>query len=154
MGVGKTTLSNALSSLSQAPASDTDVDVSRLLKASISIIFQNLGEDQFRRWEFEVAVGFTQHQIVASGGGTVLYCQLRFRLRRCFVLGLGYKSPNLKACPGSGASRPLQHEARALCKDRTLAYKSSMKHYTGSYKRTLVQSINCTTSLLDAFYGK
>lgn len=154
MGAGKTTLSNALVSLNQLQTSDNDIEVSCVLKMTFNSIFRSLGEHQFRRWEFETATGFTKHQTIASGGGTILYSQLRFRMKRHFVLCLGYNSPTQRALTFLGTSRPLLFMARALCKSRALAYKSSMKYNITLSKLTFLQLINCTISLLNAFYGK
>tara|TARA_B100000767_G_scaffold9492_1_gene9330 strand:- start:589 stop:1095 length:507 start_codon:yes stop_codon:yes gene_type:complete len=73
MGAGKTTISNLLSNKLQLPVYDTDQEIEKKEKRSISDIFKKDGELYFRMLETQVLKSINQDSIVACGGGLPAY---------------------------------------------------------------------------------
>ena len=73
MGSGKTTLGNKLSKLLQLPFLDTDFEIEKKEKKSISNIFKDNGEAYFRMLETEFLTEIKHDAIVACGGGIPMH---------------------------------------------------------------------------------
>lgn len=74
MGVGKTTIGKKLSKQLKIPFIDSDKYIEQVLNDSIVHIFEEHGEDFFRKKEYEVLQTQTKHPIIMStGGGIVTY---------------------------------------------------------------------------------
>lgn len=74
MGTGKTTVGKYLASMLNYDFIDTDKEIERTEKQSISNIFKNFGEEYFRQKEQNIclAISKKQHCIISTGGGTLL----------------------------------------------------------------------------------
>jgi shikimate kinase len=73
-GCGKTTIGQLLARALNKPFFDTDEQIERTHKQTISEIFQTLGEEQFRLWETEVIerlLNGVEPSVLALGGGGV-----------------------------------------------------------------------------------
>ena len=73
MGAGKTTISKLLANKFQLPFYDTDQEIEKNEKRSISDIFKKDGELHFRMLETEVLKSINQNSIIACGGGLPIY---------------------------------------------------------------------------------
>ena len=73
MGAGKTTISNLLANKLQVPFYDTDQEIEKNEKRSISDIFKKDGELHFRMLETELLRGISENSIIACGGGLPIY---------------------------------------------------------------------------------
>ena len=73
MGAGKTTISNLLANKLQVPFYDTDQEIEKNEKRSISDIFKKDGELHFRMLETELLRGISKNSIIACGGGLPIY---------------------------------------------------------------------------------
>jgi len=71
MGSGKSTMGKTLSEEIQKPFVDLDSEIEKAAGKSISEIFDNDGEDQFRKMETKQLKQYSE-SIVACGGGIVL----------------------------------------------------------------------------------
>ncbi len=83
-GSGKTTVGKALSELSGKPFVDLDEEITRRAGRSIPEIFASEGEGVFRTLEHELLTEFCAKsgQIIATGGGAVLWSENRAAIRR------------------------------------------------------------------------
>ncbi|MFL6179295.1 MAG: shikimate kinase [Actinomycetes bacterium] len=89
-GSGKTTAGKALAKLLDVPFRDTDRDVEAETGTSVSDIFIQKGEQQFRALEraaVQTAIA-EHHGVLALGGGAVLDPETREQLRRESVVYL------------------------------------------------------------------
>ena len=73
MGAGKTTIGEQLAKLYNINFIDTDREIENLSNKSISDIFKEDGEIQFRKLETETLKTTTKGKIVACGGGLPAY---------------------------------------------------------------------------------
>ena len=73
MGAGKTTISKLLANKLQLPFYDTDQEIEKNEKRSISDIFKKEGELYFRMLETEILKSINQNSIIACGGGLPIY---------------------------------------------------------------------------------
>ncbi len=75
MGCGKTHWGKIWSSVTRMPFLDTDAEIEGLAQKKIIEIFENEGENEFRRLEQSVLHTTMHHRqaIVATGGGTPLF---------------------------------------------------------------------------------
>ncbi|MFQ3671395.1 MAG: shikimate kinase [Verrucomicrobiia bacterium] len=73
MGCGKSTVGRELASLAERPFIDLDLAIEARQHRSISQIFQEDGEDAFRRMEFDALLRAVCEppSILSTGGGTV-----------------------------------------------------------------------------------
>ena len=74
MGTGKTSVSKKLAEILQRPRFSTDESIERKEKRSIAEIFQDSGEEYFRRLEKKVVAELASQEnlIIDCGGGVVL----------------------------------------------------------------------------------
>lgn len=73
MGVGKTTLAKLLAEQFQLPFLDTDLEIEKQEKKSISTIFKKQGESHFRMLETQLLTQLNTKAIIACGGGMPLF---------------------------------------------------------------------------------
>ena len=74
MGTGKSTVSRKISEISGMPETDTDSMIVKKAGKEISAIFDDEGEEAFRRMETDILdeLGTLDRSVVSCGGGTVL----------------------------------------------------------------------------------
>ena len=84
MGSGKTTVGKALAKLSGYDFVDSDLEIERAKNKSITEIFNENGEDYFRRAEAEIINELSSKSglIIATGGGAVLNTENRNALKK------------------------------------------------------------------------
>ncbi|GGE23072.1 shikimate kinase [Marinithermofilum abyssi] len=83
MGTGKTTVGKLLAEKLNCPLVDTDAEVEKSVKQSISSLFAEKGEAVFRDWESRVLkeVLSGPPRVVTTGGGIVLRQENRRMMR-------------------------------------------------------------------------
>jgi len=73
MGAGKTTITKLLADELHLPFYDTDQEIEKNQKRSVSEIFKKDGELYFRMLETELLNNINQNSIIACGGGLPIY---------------------------------------------------------------------------------
>jgi shikimate kinase len=73
MGAGKTTITNLLANELRLPFYDTDQEIEKNEKRSVSEIFKKDGELHFRMLETELLKNITKNSIIACGGGLPIH---------------------------------------------------------------------------------
>ena len=131
MGAGKTTVAGILAELWGVAARDTDRDVEAAEGRSISDIFVDSGEAEFRRLErAAVAEALGAHDgVLALGGGAVLDPGTRELLAGHEVVFLRVGLSDAVKRVGLGSARPLllgnvRGQIKALLDERTPVYES------------------------------
>ncbi|GAA4381104.1 shikimate kinase [Nocardioides caricicola] len=131
MGAGKTTVAGLLAEAWGVSVRDTDHDVERAEGRTISDIFVDSGEAEFRRLEREaVAAALASHDgVLALGGGAVLDPGTRELLAGHEVVFLRVGLADAVKRVGLGTSRPLllgnvRGQIKALLDERTPIYES------------------------------
>lgn len=131
MGAGKTTVAGLLATAWNVAARDTDQDVEAAEGRTISDIFVDSGEAEFRRLErAAVAAALESHDGVLSlGGGAVLDPGTRELLAGHHVVFLRVGLADAVKRVGLGTSRPLllgnvRGQIKALLDERTPIYES------------------------------
>jgi shikimate kinase len=83
MGVGKTTVGRRLAQILGMPFFDADVEIERAAGRSVSDIFAELGEPEFRAGEHRVIARLLKGppHVLATGGGAFLHAETRRLLR-------------------------------------------------------------------------
>jgi shikimate kinase len=131
MGAGKTTVAGLVAERWGTTARDTDADIVAGDGRSISDIFLESGEQDFRKLErAAVAAALAEHDgVVALGGGAVLDEDTRNLLagRRVVFLRVGLTDAVKRV--GLGTSRPLllgnvRGRIKALLDERTPVYEA------------------------------
>ena len=131
MGAGKTTVAGLLAEAWEVTVRDTDQDVEAAEGRTISDIFVDSGEAEFRRLEREaVAAALATHDgVLALGGGAVLDAGTRELLAGHDVVFLRVGLSDAVKRVGLGTSRPLllgnvRGQIKALLDERTPIYES------------------------------
>jgi shikimate kinase len=131
MGAGKTTVAGLVAERWGTTARDTDADIVAREGRSVSDIFLDSGEEDFRLLEREaVAAALVEHDgVLALGGGAVLDEATRERLVGQPVVFLRVGLTNAVKRVGLGTSRPLllgnvRSRIKALLDERTPLYES------------------------------
>lgn len=131
MGAGKTTVAGILAETWGVAVRDTDQDVEAGEGRSISDIFVDSGEAEFRRLEREaVAAALATHDgVLALGGGAVLAPETRELLAGHEVVFLRVGLSDAVKRVGLGTARPLllgnvRGQIKALLDERTPIYES------------------------------
>ena len=73
MGAGKTTITNLLANELRLPFYDTDQEIEKNEKRSVSEIFKKDGELHFRMLETELLKNINQKSLLACGGGLPIH---------------------------------------------------------------------------------
>ena len=73
MGAGKSTITNLLANELRLPFYDTDQEIEKNEKRSVSEIFKKDGELHFRMLETELLKTINQNSIIACGGGLPIH---------------------------------------------------------------------------------
>ncbi len=73
MGAGKTTITKLLANKLSLPFYDTDQEIEKKQKRSVSEIFKKDGELYFRMLETELLENINQNSIIACGGGLPIH---------------------------------------------------------------------------------
>ncbi|MCD8382371.1 MAG: shikimate kinase [Clostridiales bacterium] len=134
MGCGKTTCGRRLSRMLGMPLVDTDQEIVRREKMSVSDIFTQKGEAYFRTLETEVAQALCAQggQIIATGGGLPLREENRMLLRKSGLIFFLNRSPEETFDGTDLADRPLAQQGREdfvrRYRERLPVYRS-LAHY-------------------------
>ena len=91
MGVGKSTLGKALSLQLKMKFIDTDVEIEKSESETINRLFENKGEDYFRKVEKKICLDSikTPNSIIALGGGAFINEEIRIlALKECICFWL------------------------------------------------------------------
>jgi shikimate kinase len=135
MGAGKTTVGRLLARDWGVDFRDSDQDVEALEGRTVSDIFVDSGEAEFRALErTAVAAALVEHDgVLALGGGAVLDESTRQRLEGHRVVFLRVDLSNAAQRVGLGVSRPLllgnvRGRIKQLIDERTPVYESVATH--------------------------
>lgn len=109
MGTGKSTLANIIAELMNYRSLDSDSIIEALAKQSISDIFAEMGEPEFRKLETQVLkqIAVQTRTVVATGGGIILSQGNWYYLRQGLTIWLDVPIPLLVDRLKSDTSRPL-----------------------------------------------
>ncbi len=140
MGVGKSTIANALSKKLNLQLVDIDKIIEKKELASIDKIFSNNGEDYFRKIEEKITLDELKKKncVVALGGGAFINQNIRnFILKTCVSFWLDLSVEEVSNRVARSKKRPLLNDGN-LSKNIKKIYKEREKIYSlASYK------INC-----------
>jgi shikimate kinase len=135
MGAGKTTVGRLVAEKLGVPFRDTDADVEAAAGRSVSDIFVDSGEAEFRRLEAAaVTAALSGYDgVLALGGGAVLDPETRAQLdgHRVVFLRVGLSDAAKRV--GLGVSRPLllgnvRSRVKQLLDERTPVYEAVATH--------------------------
>ncbi|MBV5259614.1 shikimate kinase [Synechococcus moorigangaii CMS01] len=109
MGTGKSTLAEIIAELMNYRSLDSDSIIETLAKQSISEIFAEMGEAEFRQLETQVLkqIAVQTRTVVATGGGIVVSQANWYYLRQGLTIWLDVPVPILVERLRSDTSRPL-----------------------------------------------
>lgn len=110
MGTGKTAVGRQLSRLLRFPFIDSDAEIERVAGVDIPYIFEEEGEDGFRRREKQALVELCAREpiVLATGGGAILAAENRQLLAQTgVVVFLQTSIQQQLQRVGSGRGRPL-----------------------------------------------
>ena len=136
MGAGKSTLGPVIAARLRRPFVDTDQEIERHARTSISGIFEAEGESGFRIREAEVVASLeASGAVVALGGGALGQAELRERLLQSGIVVYLEASPeSLVERVGEAENRPLLRgrsreerldRIRELLSEREAAYQQA-----------------------------
>jgi shikimate kinase len=110
MGTGKTAVGKTLGRLTGVPFVDSDAEIERHAGVDIPYIFEQEGEEGFRRRESEALAGLCGREplVLATGGGSILAAENRRLLKSTGVVVFLHTSiaQQLQRV-GSGRGRPM-----------------------------------------------
>ncbi|PAF45021.1 shikimate kinase [Helicobacter sp. 11S02596-1] len=109
MGSGKTTIGAHLAKYTGSYLIDTDMLIATQNSQSIKSIFENYGEEYFRKLEahfIEWAQKSIQNAIIATGGGMPIYNQVK-NMGKVFYLKIDFEAIQKRLTQAELASRPL-----------------------------------------------
>lgn len=125
MACGKSTIGKAIAHENGFSFIDTDTEIERAEKRSVSEIFDSDGEDYFRTRESEILKLFSKvpHSVISTGGGIITRPENIEALKEtCFTVFLDIPFEILaKRAEGTGT--------RPLFRDREAAYELWKKRY-------------------------
>lgn len=110
MGVGKSTLGKALSLQLKMKFIDTDAEIEKKESDTINSLFENKGEDYFRKEEKKICLDSikTPNSIIALGGGAFINEEIRIlALKECICFWLDLDLKILKDRLRVSKKRPL-----------------------------------------------
>jgi shikimate kinase len=132
MGTGKTAVGKSLARLMGVPFVDSDAEIERHAGVDIPYIFEQEGEEGFRRRECETLAVLCAREplVLATGGGSILAAQNRQLLKSTGVVVFLHTSlaQQLQRV-GSGRGRPMLKGAdmaqrlQELCRIREPLYR-------------------------------
>lgn len=135
MGAGKSTVGRRVAQALGVSFRDTDHDVEAAAGKSVSDIFVDSGEQEFRRLEAAAVAAALEESdgVLALGGGAVLAEETRARLRGHRVVFLRVGLSDAAKRVGLGVSRPLllgnvRGRIKQLLDERTPVYESVATH--------------------------
>jgi len=139
MGCGKTTVGKALSKRIGLPLLDMDAVIEEQIGRSISEIFQEKGEEHFRKLETALlrylekgADSSSGAAIISTGGGVVLKPENRHIIRRLgFCVWLNVELSALLVRTSRGNNRPL-----LKTQDRRATMEKLLRERTPLYEET------------------
>ena len=110
MGVGKSTLGKALSLQLKMKFIDTDAEIEKIESETINSLFENKGEDYFRKVEKKICLDSIKipNSIIALGGGAFINEEIRIlALKECVCFWLDLDIRILKDRLRVSKKRPL-----------------------------------------------
>ena len=110
MGVGKSTLGKALSIQLKMKFIDTDAEIEKIESETINSLFENKGEDYFRKVEKKICLDSIKipNSIIALGGGAFINEEIRIlALKECVCFWLDLDIRILKDRLRVSKKRPL-----------------------------------------------
>jgi shikimate kinase len=118
MGVGKTTVGQRVAQKLYRDFMDIDEEIEKIYRMPITQIFQELGEQEFRRFEKEFIVktcSETKLKVISLGGGAYLHEEVRrVCLSKCIVFFLDLSWESWKE------RLPLIIDSRPVLQNKTL----------------------------------
>lgn len=156
MGTGKTAVGAELASALGRKFIDTDLLVEEKSGMKVTEIFEQLGEEEFRKKESEAALALTTYRpgeiVAATGGGLALQKVNRDRLSKAGIVVLLTASPRtILLRIGEGKDRPLlkcpnpEKRIEELLKEREIIYSNyNLKiNTTGKTVKQVSREIIC-----------
>lgn len=140
MGCGKTTVSKALAEKMDRPVIDLDAYIVEKTGQLISEIFEEIGEDGFRKIEHECLqeIVMEEPSVIATGGGIIVLPENIKLLQQMHTIFLDYPFDILYERIKGDQSRPLVTTYAALHKryqERLPVYNKACKlHILGKHK--------------------
>ncbi len=126
MATGKSTVGQILAARLQRPFIDTDAVISRKAGLSIPEIFEQYGEEDFRKREKEFLVYLQDkvHLVVATGGGMLVPpANLQLALETNWVVCLNASPEEIEQRIGKEDNRPLASEWEKVWEERQEFYQ-------------------------------
>ncbi len=157
MGSGKTTVGRALAKRLKLVFSDSDDAVEKIAKRSVREIFENQGEDIFRKLESQALVELCDAKsptVLAVAGGAIISQSNRDLLQKnakCIVW-LDAPTPTLISRTGRGKHRPLLDgdpvgSLNKMRLDREHLYQSLATHHLVTQSQTIDEVVERIISL-------
>ena len=146
MGAGKTTIGKKISKILDLPFFDSDKEIEKKYKTSISNIFLKLGEETFREYEENIIFNILKKSpiVLSTGGGAFCNNKIRnFISKNSISFWLNVKPENLFKRIKNTSSRPLLNS-----KDPLLKLKSILLERENLYKKANfeIKTDNLTTN--------
>ena len=146
MGAGKTTIGKKISKILDLPFFDSDKEIEKKYKTSISNIFLKLGEETFREYEENIIFNILKKSpiVLSTGGGAFCNNKIRnFISKNSISFWLNVKPENLFKRIKNTSSRPLLNS-----RDPLLKLKSILLERENLYKKANfeIKTDNLTTN--------
>ena len=137
MGTGKSTLAKIIEEIMNYRSLDSDDIIEQLAGTSISDIFAEMGETEFRKLETQVLskIAVQTRTVVATGGGIILSKDNWYYLRQGLTIWLDVPTPLLVDRLRSDTKRPLlqnvdlETKLGQLLQQRRSLYKEADLHF-------------------------
>ncbi|GFE69745.1 shikimate kinase [Chroococcus sp. FPU101] len=150
MGTGKTTVGQILAKQLNYRFFDTDVLIERVTQQSISEIFAEQGEDEFRDIESQILMQVCAYtkSVVATGGGSVIHRMNWSYLRHGLVIWLDVPINVLIERLSTDITRPLlqesdlKHKLETLMEQRRSLYAEADLHISIENAQTPEEIVN------------
>ncbi len=145
MGTGKSSVGHAIASILHFHFVDTDELIERQLRKRISEIFQEEGEEQFRKHERSVVAGLEsiQKHVIATGGGVAVDPRNLVSLKRhALIVCLWASAETVWERVRHQSHRPLLNGAEPLLKiQRLLAQREPFYRQADVLVNTELRSV-------------